>query len=201
MAQAIKIKGSSLHTPPDSRAVMRSCIVISLMFHLCALFGMQEVVPINLFPKPLRTYRVELIRPPVDQIDEEAGSADLTKLKPEDEEAAERLEDTISLDTSDKRYISYARVIKDKLNRNWKYPQKAYLNLIEGNVFVRFTLDRKGTLLDVTVLRTSGFGILDDETLRAIRAAAPFPPFPGSVSVKRLNIKANFAYRLTPRKQ
>lgn len=151
--------------------------------------------------KPLRTFHVELFRPPVDPLDEnKTAGMNLSGIKPEKMKQAEETEDTISLDTKDKKYISYAKVIKESLVNNWEYPGKARQNLIEGQVLVIFRLNRQGQLKDIRILKSSTFDILDGETTRAIRTAAPFPPFPGSVTVKKLNIKANFTYRLTAHK-
>jgi len=187
--------------PPRGK-VMKICLVVSLLTHLSMLLGIQKAFPINWFPEPLRTYHVELIRPPIDPLnDEEIPGTDLAKIKPDEKEPPEKAEDTISLDTKDKRYVSYAKVVKERLSLFWEYPREARENLIEGKVLVLFTLDRQGHLKDIKILSPSSFEILDTETLRTIRTAAPFPHFPGSVTVKRLNIKANFAYRLTTRRE
>jgi TonB family protein len=180
---------------------MKISLVVSLIIHLSLLLGIQLAFPVNWFPKPLRTYHVELIRPPIDPLnDEETSNADLANVKPDEDKSPEKVEDTISLDTKDKRYVSYAKVIKERLMRYWEYPHAAKENLIEGKVFVLFTLNRQGQLKDVKILSSSSYEILEKETLRTIRTASPFPPFPGSVTVKRLNIKANFSYRLTSRR-
>ncbi len=180
---------------------MKISLIVSLFIHLSMLFTIQKTFPTNWFPEPLRTYHVELIRPPIDPLnDEETSGADLAKIKPDEEKSPEKVEDTISLDTKDKRYVSYAKVIKERLMRYWEYPSEAKENLIEGKVFVRFTLNRQGQLKDIKILSSSSFEILEKETLRTIRTASPFPPFPGSVTVRKLNIKANFSYRLTSRR-
>ena len=177
---------------------MRISLIVSLLFHVCILLGIQEAFPINWVIKPLRTYRVELIRPPMEALDDEKTSgADLARIKSQKKTPPEKTEDTISLDTKDERYISYARVIKEKLMRHWTYPRQAWEKLIEGKVLVLFTLNRQGHLREIKLLQPSAYDILNGETTRVIRAAAPFPPFPGAVTVTRLNIKANFAYRLT----
>lgn len=195
-------KKANSYALPRSRTVMRITLIISLLFHGGLLMGFQKAFPINWMMEPLRTYRVELIRPPMDPVDDqETGGADLARVKPEEDETPEKAEDTISLDTTDERYVSYARVIKERLMRNWTYPREARENLMEGKVLVLFTLNRQGNLNSIRILEPAAFEILDRETMKTIRTAAPFPPFPGSVTVKRLNIKANFAYRLTTRKQ
>ena len=198
MAQETNTRGNDFSILPKRGKVMKTCLIVSLLLHACMVLGIQKAFPVNWFPEPLRTYHVELLRPPMDPLkDDEAGGTDLAKLKPEEKAPPEKAEDTISLDTKDERYISYARVIKEELMRHWEYPLQAKENLIEGQVLVLFTLNRKGHLKNIQILNPSSYGVLDKETLRAIRTAAPFPPFPGSVGVKRLNIKANFAYRLT----
>jgi TonB family protein len=180
---------------------MKSSLFISLLAHLIVLVGLQKAFPIDWVTKPLHTYHVELIRPPIDPLeDDKNAETELSRTKPEKSNLPEETEETISLETKDKRYISYAKIIKSRLMQHWKYPYEAWENLIEGEVLVLFSLDRQGHLKGIRILQPSRSGILDEETTRTIRAASPFPPFPGAVTVKKLNIKANFAYRLTATK-
>jgi len=201
MAPETSTRGNDVPILAQRGKVMKICLAVSLLIHLSMLLGIQKAFPINWLPEPLRTYHVELIRPPIDPLnDEEAAGTDFAKIKPEEKEPPEKAEDTISLDTKDKRYVSYAKVIKERLMRYWEYPIEAKENLIEGKVLILFTLNTQGHLKDIKILHPSSYEILDKETLRTIRTASPFPPFPGSVTVKRLNIKANCAYRLTSRR-
>jgi protein TonB len=176
-------------------------MIVSLLFHVCILIAVQNAFPITRLAEPLRTYHVELLRPPIDPLnDEEATGTDLAKVNPEEEIPPEETQDTISLDTKDKKYTSYAKLIKAKLMQHWHYPREAWENLIEGNVFVVFSLNRQGYLKEIKIVRPSNYDILNREAERAIRSASPFPPFPGSVTVARLNINADFAYKLTGQK-
>lgn len=175
---------------------MKISIAASLVLHAVALLAIQKAFPINWFI-PMRTYQVELLRPSVEELEKEKESGtDLAKTKGKEAKPPEDSEETISLDTKDERYSSYARVVKERLMARWEYPQQAFENLIEGKLLVIFSLSRDGALRGVKVLDSSGFPILDRETVRTIRASAPFPPFPGSVKVSKLNIKAKFDYRL-----
>ena len=177
---------------------MKTCLILSLLFHAGAFLGLQMVFPGSWIARPLRTYNVELFRPPIDSLDiEEITKDDLAGLSPEKMPTQEKTEDTISLDTKDKRYTHYARIIKESLMRHWAYPIYARENLIEGEVMAVFSLNRLGRLEDIRILLPSAFDILNVEATRAIQAAAPFPAFPGSVTVEKLNIKASFVYRLT----
>lgn len=151
----------------------------------------------NWITTPLRTYHIELLRPPVDPFDDgETNGTDLAKLNPLNKTGPELSEETISLNTRDKRYSSYAGIIKEQLMRHWSYPQQAWENLIEGKVLVLFSLNRDGHLKGTRILAPSAFEILGDEAIRTIQAAAPFPPFPGSVTVSKLHIRASFVYQL-----
>ncbi len=185
-------------TFPNTANVLKNTLLVSILFHLCLLGGLQETLHIKWLEKPLKIYHVELVRPPVDPADNEAGAdTKLTNAEPNNGNASETSVDTISLDTKDKRYSSYAQVIKARLSANWgDYPKQAWENLIEGEVMVLFSLDRKGQLMAVEMLHPSPFEVLNRDTERTIRASAPFPPFPASVTVNKLNIKARFEYRL-----
>ncbi|SPD76159.1 hypothetical protein PITCH_A840045 [uncultured Desulfobacterium sp.] len=180
--------------------VMKGSLFISLLFHCLLLISLQKTFHINWIKEPLRVYHVEMIRLPVDELDKDGAGNRLSKNMTK-EEHNENTEDTISLDTKDSRYTSYAKIIKSRLMQNWKYPKEAWENLIEGEITILFSIDRQGGLLDLTIMEPSRYEILDNETTHTIRTSAPFPPFPGSVTVKKLNIRANFSYRLGAKRQ
>jgi len=198
MGQKTKRTENNISKSPYRGAIFRITLIISLLLHGVVVLAIQEAFPVNWFSSPMRTYYVELLRPPVDPlINPDAAGADLAATKAPEKKPAQETEDTISLETKDQKYIPYVKIIKERLMRHWKYPREAWENLIEGELLVIFRLDRQGRLLDVDILRSSDFNVLDAEAVRTIQAAAPFPSFPSSVTVTRLNIKASFAYRFT----
>lgn len=67
------------------------------------------------------------------------------------------------------------------VNKQKRYPRKAKVLGLEGNVLVRVELDRDGKLMQdpVVVGRGSGHDVLDAEAVRMVSAAAPFPDIVG----------------------
>lgn len=180
---------------------IKVCLIVSFLFHAVTILALHDTFNLNWAVESPRTYRVDLIRAPVEDLDpDETPGADISRTKEESEPPPTLDQDTISLDTKDKRYVSYARLIKARIGSQWTYPSAARARLIEGQLMVLFSLVKEGEVIDISLLDPSGYAVLDQEAVRAIRAAAPFPPFPDHVAVKRLNIQASFDYRLTAKK-
>lgn len=94
------------------------------------------------------------------------------------------------------QYISYFAGIKRKIELVWQYPYEAQLQGIQGELTIDFAIGRSGTLQAIELVRGSGFRILDDEALRAIRTAAPFDPIPPQYRIPDLRIRAHFTYEM-----
>jgi len=180
---------------------MKTSLIVSSLCHVILFLALQKALPLHWQWEELRTYQVELIRPPVKDMDtDEMLEAHIARLQQEQRPVRPVEQDTISLDTKDKRYITYAKIIKEKIMVHWMYPLKAKELLIEGNLMIIFSLNRDGKMIQIKVHKPSGHEILDNEAIRAINMAAPFPPFPEHLTAGRLNIRANFDYRITARR-
>ena len=183
--------------PFQTAAIMRICLVVSLALHVILVVSFRDAFSLYWAPGDLRTYRVEMIRPPVEDLDlEDVPASEMDRLKEEERRAVEREEETISLETKDERYVSYTQQIKARIMRHWGYPPEARENLVEGRLLLVFTLQRSGDMIRARMLHSSGHEILDREALRAIGAASPYPSFPDHITVKRLHIQARFDYRI-----
>lgn len=68
--------------------------------------------------------------------------------------------------------------LRAHLERYKRYPRDARLRGETGEAVLRFVIDRDGHVLSSMVTRSSGFAVLDGETLEMLRRAAPLPPMP-----------------------
>lgn len=103
--------------------------------------------------------------------------------------------ETVSLNTLDFKYFTYLTHVKERIEQTWRYPPEAGAQGLEGRLVMRFSIVEDGSLEGVTLLSSSGYSILDDEALRAVKDSSPFYPLPRKWGKKRLNINAVFIYR------
>lgn len=100
----------------------------------------------------------------------------------------------VSLNTRDPIYVSYFTKIKQSIEQNWEYPEVALRYGLHGRLLLQFTIDASGILDQLRLIRSSGSQVLDEEALRAIKAAAPFPPIPSWIEQIPLTISASMVY-------
>ncbi len=107
---------------------------------------------------------------------------------------------TVHLDSQEPRFLDYLSRLKRRVERVWTYPEEAWSNGVSGELLILFTLNKAGTLTAVRLVNSSGFPILDQEALRAVKAAAPYEPFPPQLGDDPWNIAATFRYFLPPQR-
>lgn len=103
-------------------------------------------------------------------------------------------EQTVSLASRSLPYSPYLASVKRKIEGLWGYPAEAKARGVTGELLVGFTILSDGRLKRLDLLKTSGFSILDEAALGAIRKAAPYAPFPKRMDLDRLHITASFLY-------
>lgn len=59
---------------------------------------------------------------------------------------------------------------------NLNYPEKAKRENIFGSLSLKVAIKSDGTVNEISILRSSGYKILDDSAIRIVRLAAPFSP-------------------------
>lgn len=105
--------------------------------------------------------------------------------------------DRIDINTSDYRFIGYFTAMRKSIELVWNYPYEAIRRRMEGKVGIEFTIVKDGTISSVKVISSSGFEILDNAIVEAIRLAAPFSPLPDGLDKQKLTVVGNFSYILT----
>jgi periplasmic protein TonB len=100
----------------------------------------------------------------------------------------------ISLDTKEKKYASYFSRIKQQIQRSWIYPVQEKNKRKSGELTLRFEIGNNGNLLGLQLVNTSGTEVLDINAIKAVKEAAPYYPFPKTISKKKLSILATFVY-------
>lgn len=82
------------------------------------------------------------------------------------------------------KYASYLedweRKIKKASSEN--FPDEVRRRKLQGDLLLDIAINPDGTVVDVTIRRSSGQKILDDAALRIVHLAAPFAPFPADFS-------------------
>ncbi len=126
------------------------------------------------------------------QISRESAQRERASKLPEDIDSGKN----IQLNTEQFKFHSYYINLKRKIELVWEYPYLARESGLQGRLLMRFVINRDGSLAEAKVLRSSGFALLDQEALRAVRDAAPFPPLPARMNSDRLVVNATFEYLL-----
>lgn len=84
--------------------------------------------------------------------------------------------------TNDEKKTGYLRAnfsyIKDMIEKRITYPDSARRMGWKGKVKVSFIISSSGHVRDIRVIQSSGYGILDNNVIEAVKDASPFPKPP-----------------------
>jgi len=102
--------------------------------------------------------------------------------------------DTRFLNTDDILFGSFLRRFENSVYGVWRYPSEAAQSGTEGITPVKITFNRKGEIVRVVLLESSGSKILDDEVFRTLKAIGPVGSFPRGFDKDEFNLIAFFQY-------
>jgi protein TonB len=88
-------------------------------------------------------------------------------------------------------------LISAHLERNKRYPREAKAAEQQGTPMVRFAVDRRGRVSEVSIARTSGHELLDQATLELLRRVSPLPAMPRAMGRDRVVISLPIEYSLS----
>jgi protein TonB len=89
----------------------------------------------------------------------------------------------------------WQRALAGWLAAHKTYPDEARRSGTEGNVVLRFTIDRSGRVLDVMLVRSAGSSVLDSAAEAMVRNAT-LPPFTPGMSRDTVTITVQIHYAL-----
>ena len=90
---------------------------------------------------------------------------------------------------------AYAAEIRRRIDRAKRYPAAALAAGQEGVARLRIVVARDGELVAASLVEGSGFALLDDASLKAARAAAPFPAAPEALAGDRFDYVIPIRYQ------
>jgi len=97
---------------------------------------------------------------------------------------------------SDKDYISYYELIREKIRARLKNNYKYYKN--EGDVYLSFTINPNGSLLIYNIDRAKSTTdeVLLHITSTSIKAVSPFPPIPRTLSLPKISFSIVISFKM-----
>jgi protein TonB len=102
---------------------------------------------------------------------------------------------SITFESDELRSYGYRQGLKYKIEAIWQYPTEALMRGIYwADLYLNFTINKNGTLVDIELIRTSGYKSLDDAAIKALKDAAPYWPLPEDWGKDTLTIKGHFIY-------
>ena len=117
-------------------------------------------------------------------------------VRKEESGAKKKKNDSITFDTSDYKYAGYMRKLKEKIESIWVYPPEAQARGLFGDLKIRFTIKKDGKLGAVELERTSGYKMLDDAAIKALKDGEPYWPVPEEWGMDSYTILGHFVYTI-----
>lgn len=105
----------------------------------------------------------------------------------------------VGLDSKDPKYSDYLDRVRRMIKEKWSYPCVKNPATLEceyksGQLVIEFGIAKDGHVPFVLVRRSSGFIVMDDYAVNAVKLASPFPAVPDIVSRTGFPILATFNY-------
>ena len=89
---------------------------------------------------------------------------------------------------------AYYGTLNTFLKKEKNYPRVAKRLKLEGTVWIEFTLNKKGEILKVYVLKSSGYSVLDEDALAWVQKMKKLPSPPSDLKWKKRAVRIPFNY-------
>ena len=104
--------------------------------------------------------------------------------------------DVVDINTTSHRYTGYFIAMRNAISLAWHYPPRAATEGQQGLVKLDFSVDAEGYASAIRIIKSSGYHLLDEAIVSAIRSASPFQPLPTSIGKEKIRIRGSFWYVL-----
>jgi len=139
-------------------------------------------VPPKPKPQPVPRRRPTDARPPLKRVPDETPVAPATTAPPQVEApsapTAAAPAPGFSATPSSDAAPTWRGLLLARLEQFKRYPTLAQTRRQQGVAYLRFTIDRNGKVLSAQIEKSSGYDMLDEETLALIHRAEPLPKPP-----------------------
>ncbi len=83
--------------------------------------------------------------------------------------------------------LTYEQRVLLWLKRHGRYPREAFRFRQEGTVLLKFSINRRGQILNYRIAKSSGYYILDEAVRNMMFRSSPVPPMPPEVAQAKLD--------------
>lgn len=137
-------------------------------------------------------------RPKVEATQDQVAAAKTTAPARIDAALAEKAAaPDVGTSTADRRsVVTWQNSVVLHLNRHKRYPNDAKRDGRQGDVHVRFKMDRAGQLIVSELVRGSGSSELDKEAIEMLKRASPLPRPPVAVQGETLELIVPIRFRI-----
>lgn len=105
-------------------------------------------------------------------------------------------DNAITFNTREYRYAGYMRKLKEKIENIWIYPPEARARGLYGDLKIRFVIEKDGRIGLIELVRTSGYKMLDDAALKALKDGEPYWPLPEEWGMESYPVLGHFIYSI-----
>ena len=102
-------------------------------------------------------------------------------------------EDTASYNKFEDKYASYFGKFRTRIYQIWKYPRESAMRGEKGVVGVQFSILTDGSIVNIKMIRSSGYHNLDREVMRVLKSFGKLP-LPKSYKLNQLNVDEAFFF-------
>ena len=91
---------------------------------------------------------------------------------------------------------SYGKTLSSLIAKYQRYPRIAQLRSWQGTAQVLLSVSAAGRMVNVVILRSSGFEVLDDQALEMVRQATPLPQPPEALRGREFTVMVPIVFKL-----